>query len=68
MLQRLRIAGFSAERDYLDRKLKAQIKAADRLNAKFVAILGEDELKDNKINVKNMETGEQVEVEFGKLY
>ena len=35
------------------------MKAADRLNAKFVAILGEDELKANKINVKSMETGEQ---------
>ena len=62
LLQSLRLAGFSAERDYLNRKLKAQMKAADRLNAKFVAILGEDELKANKINVKNMETGEQREL------
>ena len=35
------------------------MKAADRLNAKFVAILGEDELSKNRINVKRMETGEQ---------
>jgi histidyl-tRNA synthetase len=62
LLQSLRLAGFSAERDYLNRKLKAQMKAADRLNAKFVAILGEDELKANKINVKIMESGEQREV------
>ena len=62
LLQSLRLAGFSAERDYLNRKLKAQMKAADRLNAKFVAILGEDELKANKINVKIMETGEQKEL------
>ena len=62
LLQSLRLAGFSAERDYLDRKLKAQMKAADRLNAKFVAILGEDELKANKINVKIMESGEQREL------
>ena len=62
LLQSLRLAGFSAERDYLNRKLKAQMKAADRLNAKFVAILGEDELKANKINVKIMETGEQREL------
>ena len=39
LLQSLRLAGFSAERDYLNRKLKAQMKAADRLNAKFVAYL-----------------------------
>lgn len=61
LLHQLRKAGFSAERDYLDRKIKAQFKAADRLNAKYVAILGEDELKENKINVKVMETGEQTE-------
>ncbi|PLS15619.1 histidine--tRNA ligase [Bacillus sp. M6-12] len=58
----LRGAGFTAERDYLDRKVKAQFKAADRLNARFVAVLGDDELTNNKINLKNMETGEQVEM------
>ncbi|MDN3018655.1 histidine--tRNA ligase [Paenibacillus sp. BSR1-1] len=62
LLQQLRLAGFSAERDYLDRKIKAQFKAADRLKAKYVAILGDDELKNNKINVKNMATGEQEEI------
>ncbi|WHY60822.1 histidine--tRNA ligase [Cytobacillus firmus] len=64
LLQKLRMAGYSAERDYLDRKIKAQFKAADRSNAKFVAVLGEDELIANKINVKSMESGEQTEVEL----
>lgn len=59
LVHQLRQAGYSAERDYLNRKVKAQFKAADRLQAQFVAILGEDELKENKINVKNMTTGEQ---------
>lgn len=62
LLHKLRGAGFSAERDYLDRKIKAQFKAADRLNAKYVAVLGEDELKENKINLKSMANGEQVEL------
>lgn len=62
LLHRLRAAGFSAERDYLDRKIKAQFKAADRMNAKYVAVLGEDELKENKINVKSMADGEQTEL------
>lgn len=61
LLHSLRLAGFSAEMDYLNRKIKAQFKAADRLNAKYVAVLGEEELKENKINVKSMETGEQTE-------
>ncbi|PLR78036.1 histidine--tRNA ligase [Bacillus sp. V3-13] len=59
LLHRLRAAGFSAERDYLDRKIKGQFKAADRSHAKFVAVLGDDELQAKKINLKNMDTGEQ---------
>lgn len=64
LLQQLRMAGFSVERDYLDRKIKAQFKAADRLKAKYVAVLGDEELKNNKINVKNMATGEQEEIDL----
>lgn len=64
LLQQLRAAGFSAERDYQNRKFKAQFKAADRLKAKYVAVLGDDELKNNKINLKKMTTGEQTEMEL----
>lgn len=67
LLNQLRQEGFSAERDYLNRKIKAQFKAADRLNAKYVAILGENELEANKINVKKMETGEQTEVSLAQF-
>ncbi|MGX6442870.1 histidine--tRNA ligase [Neobacillus sp. K501] len=67
LLQQLRLAGFSAERDYLNRKIKAQFKAADRLKAKYVAILGDDELNNNKINLKNMATGEQEEIELAEF-
>ncbi|KYD10912.1 histidine--tRNA ligase [Heyndrickxia sporothermodurans] len=62
LLQQLRQHSFSADMDYLDRKMKAQFKAADRVHAKYVAILGEDELQKRIINLKNMETGEQKEV------
>ncbi len=41
----LRQEGIAAEKDYQDRKVKAQLKAADRLHATYVAILGEDELQ-----------------------
>lgn len=64
LVYELRQRGFSAEKDYNDRKAKAQFKAADRLNAKYVAVLGDDELAKQVINVKNMETGEQIEVEL----
>ncbi|WP_017755919.1 histidine--tRNA ligase [Calidifontibacillus oryziterrae] len=62
LLYELRKAGFTAEKDYQDRKLKAQFKTADRLNVKFVAVLGEDELVKNVINIKDMSTGTQEEV------
>lgn len=67
LLHKLRSAGFSAERDYLDRKLKTQFKAADRLNAKFVAVLGDNELAENRISLKNMETGEQTELPLDRF-
>lgn len=60
-VHKLRQAGFSVEMDYMDRKMKGQFKQADRLNAKYTAILGENELLEQKIIVKNMESGEQKE-------
>lgn len=47
--------------------MKGQFKAADRLNAKYIAILGDDELSQNKINVKDAETGEQQEVKLDEF-
>ncbi|MBM4762399.1 histidine--tRNA ligase [Bacillus sp. B15-48] len=67
LLHKLRSAGFSAERDYLDRKVKAQFKSADRFNAKYVAVLGEDELAENKIRLKTMEDGGQVELPLDRF-
>ncbi|UOY94122.1 histidine--tRNA ligase [Ectobacillus sp. JY-23] len=58
----LRKAGLKAEKDYLDRKIKAQFKAADRSEAKYVAVLGENELEQGIINVKDMSTGDQTEI------
>jgi histidyl-tRNA synthetase len=67
ILNKLRIAGIRSDKDYLDKKMKAQFKAADRLKAKFVAILGEEELNKGIINVKNMQSGEQQEVSIEEL-
>ncbi|NHN30051.1 histidine--tRNA ligase [Paenibacillus agricola] len=58
-LQLLRLAGVKAEKDYLGRKIKAQMKSADRYKATFVAILGDDELSRGEITVKSMANGEQ---------
>ena len=67
LVDRLRQAGISAELDYLDRKMKAQLKQADRLSARFTAILGEAELANGTVVLKEMQTGEQQEVKQGEL-
>lgn len=59
LLNDARKAGLRAERDYQDRKIKAQFKAADRLNSRFVIVIGEDELAQNVVLVKNMKDGVQ---------
>lgn len=64
LLSELRNNGFSADRDYTGRKMKAQLKSADRLHAKFVVIIGEDELDGGIVQLKNMETGEQKEIKL----
>lgn len=61
LLQKLREKGYSAERDYMNRKWKAQFKAAERAGAKYAIILGEDEVANGMVTWKNLETGEQVE-------
>lgn len=67
LVSSFRAKGISADMDYLDRKMKAQMKAADRANTKFVIVLGETELEEQAVNVKTMETGDQTKVEFGYL-
>lgn len=64
ILDPLRNAGISCDKDYVGRKMKAQFKAADRYGAKFVLILGEDELANQQILIKNMANGEQKKVSF----
>jgi len=67
LVANFRKAGITAEMDYLDRKMKAQMKAADRNQAKFVIVLGESELQEQAVNVKEMATGEQQKTAFADL-
>ncbi|MFN4111918.1 MAG: His/Gly/Thr/Pro-type tRNA ligase C-terminal domain-containing protein, partial [Ignavibacteria bacterium] len=67
IIRELRNNNLSCEFDLLDRSLKAQMREANRLNAKFALILGEDEFQKNSIVVKNLSTGEQEEVFLDNL-
>lgn len=63
----LRESGIQVDKDYQQRKMKGQFKAADRLKAKYVLILGEEELSRDAITLKEMETGEQTELPIAKM-
>ncbi len=63
----LRCEGIAAERDYLARSVKAQMKYANKLQAKFSAVIGDDDISANCTNVKNMTTGESQEVKFSDM-
>lgn len=54
-----RLSGLITETDYLGKGLKNHFKQAERLNSKFMIIIGEDELENSKVQIKNLETGEQ---------
>ncbi len=62
ILANLRQAGWAAEKDYLNRSLKAQMKYAGKLNPRFTLIVGSSELAKGTVVLKNMVTGEQQEI------
>lgn len=67
LTQQLRGEGFCVECDTMDRGLKAQMKYADKIGARFSMVLGDNELAENKARLKNMETGEIKEVALDRL-
>lgn len=62
LCMRLRDEGFYAECDIVGRSVKAQMKYADKLHAKYSCILGDNELEAGKVKVKRMDSGETEEV------
>lgn len=75
IVQSIRQAGFSAERDMMNRKAKAQFKTADKLNAQLVLTIGETELANGVVNVKNLATRvekayplTQIQTQFETVY
>lgn len=59
---KLRESGINAVVDYKNKRLKKALDYANGQNVAFVAIIGEDEIKENKIMLKNMRTGLQEKV------
>ncbi len=67
LAMRLRKGGIFAEIDHLGRSIKAQFKYADKIGARYVAVLGESELLEGVVSVKNMANGSSERVKFDDL-
>ena len=59
LAKELRMAGFIVDTEYTGRGLKGQFKQADRLKAKYVAVLNSEDLNNNEIKIKNNRTKEE---------
>ena len=64
----LRNAGINTEIYLNNKKLKAKMKYADKLQIPYVMVVGEDEINSNILKIKNMETGEEKTIEMEKIY
>ncbi len=67
LVNSLRAEGFKAECDLCGRSVKAQMKYADKIGAKLSCIIGDSELEERKVKVKNMGDGTSEEVELDEL-
>ena len=65
---RLRQAGVKAECDSVGRSVKAQMKYANKIGAAYSVILGDNEIDNDLVKLKNMETGEEEEVKVSALF
>lgn len=67
LLQQLRMNGFSVEIDYLNKNIKANFKQADKLNAKYIIIIGEDEVNNQLLTIKDNQTKEEYKVDRNQI-
>ncbi|MFY0696532.1 MAG: histidine--tRNA ligase [Balneola sp.] len=59
--------GVSATMDYLDRSMRAQMKDANRENASFTLIVGDNELKEQKFTLRNMKESEEAQLSIDEI-
>ena len=67
LMKEIRDNGFYCECDFEGRSFKKQFQKANKLNAKYTAIIGEDELSAGTVTLKNMATGEQSVIKQSEL-
>lgn len=68
LLGQVRSCSIQAETDIVGRSLRAQMKYADKIGAKFSLVLGDNEIAENKAELKNMETGEKRKINLDNRF
>ncbi|MEX2605185.1 MAG: histidine--tRNA ligase, partial [Gracilimonas sp.] len=66
-LPKVRETGLSATMDYMSRSMKAQMKDANRENARYTIIIGDNELAEGKFTLRNMKESEEVSLSFDEI-
>ena len=64
---KLRAKGKSVEFDLMNKSVKAQMKYANKIEAKSVIVVGDDEISSRKVRIKNMQTGEETETDIDSI-
>ncbi|MCT4605406.1 MAG: histidine--tRNA ligase [Marinisporobacter sp.] len=67
LLHKLRLEGLSGDKDHLNRSLKAQFKYANKMNASYTIVIGDDELDKDVVTLKNMQNSEQTEIKLSNI-
>ncbi|MDY5053614.1 MAG: histidine--tRNA ligase [Anaerovibrio sp.] len=67
LLNSLRQQGLSAAMDFAGRSMKAQMKQANKLGAKYSVILGEDEISEGVVMLRSMEDSSQAKVPMNQV-
>lgn len=68
LIKSVRDCGLIAETDVVGRGLRPQMKYADKIGAKFSLVLGDNEIEQNKAEVKNMMTGEKLTLALDETF
>ncbi|MDS9471292.1 histidine--tRNA ligase [Sporosarcina pasteurii] len=67
VLSALRTNGLRADMDYTDRRMKAQMKSADRLEANHVIVIGDEEVDEDVVMLRNMATRQQEKISTAEV-
>ncbi len=67
LIRQLRHEGISVDMSHTVKSMKAQMKIANRMGVRFTIIIGEEELSEGKVKVRDMESGEETLLSVGEL-